>query len=292
MVLVPWVAGAQMLSDRAPPKHRIVHRNLLALRANPLGAGWEGKFSYRQRMFLTQSLALRDNFIGLGLSPSLTPTYARIGPYLEVQPATFIGFFFSWELFQYFGTFNQVQSFPSAQADYSEPALRMRTAGYPAAGNIFTAGVNVNLRFGPIVVRDTLKLLRPDVALTPGDTVFYDALTDLLMPDRRVSVTNDLDVLWQTPLNGFFAGIRYSAATPVYGEENGPADNSTHRLGPMLAWRIFDRDGARFNQPLIAVIVNWYAKHPHRTGQQTSAALPYFALGFQTCGDLLPLDPE
>ena len=80
-VLLPLLAGAQMLSDRAPPKHRSVHRNLLALRANPLGAGWEGKFSYRQRMFLHPSLALRDNFVGLGLAPSLTPTYARIGPY-------------------------------------------------------------------------------------------------------------------------------------------------------------------------------------------------------------------
>ncbi len=279
-----------MLSDQGPPEHRLIHRNTFAVRVNPLGAGWEGKFAYRHRLFVSPSLAFRDNFLGIGVSPSLTPTYGRLGLYAEAQPATFLGFWATYDVMQYFGDFNQLQSFPNAQADFSEPALKRRPAGYPTLGTIFTAAVNVNLRFGPIVIRDTFKLSRPDFPLHEGDTVFYEQLTDVLTPNRRVTVVNDLDLLWQTPLTGFFAGLRYSAAAPLYGSDNGPADNSTHRLGPILAWRIFDRDGARFNQPTVAVVINWYLKHPYRTGQQTPTAIPYFALAFQTSGDFLPLD--
>ena len=149
----------------------------------------------------------------------------------------------------------------------------------------------MNLRFGPIVVRDTFKVTRADVVLHPGDTVFYEQLTDLLTPNRRLTLTNDLDVLWQTPLTGFFAGVRYAAGAPLYGPDNGLGDTATHRLGPIFAWRIFDHDGARFNQPTVAMVINWYLKHPYRTGQETPTAIPYFALAFQTSGDFLPLDP-
>ena len=284
-------ALAQMLSDQAPPQHRIVHRNLLALRANPLGAGWEGRFAYRYRLYASESIALRDNFLGLGIAPGLTPTYARLGLYAEAQPTTFLGFWAIYEAMQYFGDFNQLQSFPFARVDFSDLALKAYPPGYPAFGTLFTFGVNVNLRFGKIIVRDVFKVVRPDFGLRRNDTVFYEQLSDLLLPNRRVTLINDLDVLYQAPLDGLFVGLRYSVGDPIYGIENGVAENSTHRLGPICAYRFFDHDGRRFNQPTVAVVVNWYLKHPYRTGQETPTAIPYFALAFQTSGDFLPLDP-
>ena len=204
-------AAAQLLSDRGPPPHRIVYRSLVALRANPLGAGLEARVAYRFRLFPAQSLAFRDNFLGLGLAPGLTPTYARLGVYAEAQPSTFLGFWAIYEAMQYFGNLNQVQSFPDARVDFSDRARKLAVPGYAAFGTVFTVGMNVNLRFGPIVVRDTLKFSRPDFALHAGDTVFYDVTSDLLTPNRRFTLVNDLDVLYQAPLVGLFVGLRYSA---------------------------------------------------------------------------------
>ena len=44
------VASAQMLSDQGPPLHRVVHRNTFALRYNPLGLLYDGRFMYRLRV--------------------------------------------------------------------------------------------------------------------------------------------------------------------------------------------------------------------------------------------------
>lgn len=289
----------QMLSDRAPPEERFIQRNLIAARVNPLGLGWDARFMYRQRMFASTSVALRDNFVSVGLAPALTPTYGRLGPVIEVQPATFLGFWASYDWMQYFGVLSHLQSFPRASSDFSEARIRALAAlpesdplhPYAAGGTMLTVGVNVNLRFGPLVVRDAAKAFMPNFTLRPGDWVLYEQLSDLLLGNRSFTVVNDLDLLLQLP-RGVFAGVRYSAGVPLYGRGQGGADNDTHRVGPFLVWRIFDEDGATFNQPTLAVVVNWYAKHRYRTGAETSAAIPYFAIAFQTNGDLLPLPPE
>src|SRR5688572_2267430 len=104
-------ALAQLLSDRGPPLPRVVHRNTLAIRANPLGLIYEGRFAYRQRLFASDKVALRDNFLSLGIAPGASPAFARIGVLFELQPATFLGFWAIYEYMQYFGTFNLLASF-------------------------------------------------------------------------------------------------------------------------------------------------------------------------------------
>ena len=281
-----------MLSDRGPPLHRFVHRNTVAIRVNPLGLIYEGRFAYRQRLYESQSTALRDNFLGIGIAPGASPAFARIGVLVEVQPATMLGFWAVYEYVQYFGTFNLLASYPSAAANFSDTAIRNRTPPPMATGGtMLTVGANLNLKVGPIVLRSQARLFAPDFKLRPGDTVFYDQFSDLLLANGRFTVTNDLDLLFQTKF-GLLAGLRYNVGVPLYGAENAPLeDNSTHRLGPFLAYRFFDRDGARLNQPTIAVVINWYLKHRWRTGADSSAALPYMALAFNVVGDLIPLEP-
>ena len=72
-VLVVALCGsavnAQMLYDQGPPQHRIVHKNTLAVRVNPLGLLYDGRFSYRLRLYESESKSLRDNFLGVGVAP-------------------------------------------------------------------------------------------------------------------------------------------------------------------------------------------------------------------------------
>jgi hypothetical protein len=281
-----------MLSDRGPPKHRVVHRQTLAIRVNPLGLIYEGRFLYRQRLYVSESTALRDNFLGIGLAPGASPAFGRVGVMVELQPATILGFWAIYEYVQYFGTFNLLAEYPSASANFSDTAIRNRTPPpVTTGGTMLTVGANLNLKVGPIVLRSQARLFAPDFKLRPGDTVFYDQLNDLLLANGRFTLVNDLDLLFQTSF-GLVAGVRYNLGIPFYGEENTPTeDNSTHRLGPFLAYRFFDRDGARLNQPTIAVVINWYLKHRWRTGADSPTALPYMALAFNVVGDLLPLQP-
>lgn len=50
LVLGATTASAQTLQYQGPPLHRIVHRNTFALRVNPLGLLYEGRFTYRLRL--------------------------------------------------------------------------------------------------------------------------------------------------------------------------------------------------------------------------------------------------
>lgn len=285
-------AFAQMLSDRAPPLHRFVHRQTLALRVNPLGLIYDGRFAYRQRLYFSESNALRDNFVGIGVAPGASPAFGRIGALLEVQPATILGFWATYEVMQYFGTFNLLASYPSASANFSDSNIRNRLPNpYVTGGRMLTLGANLNLKVGPIVVRSQARLVAPDFDLRPGDTVLYDQVYDVLLPNGGFTFINDLDVLFQTKW-GLVAGLRYNASVPMYGPAHAPLeDNDSHRLGPFLAYRFWDTDGRKLNQPTLVLIANWYLKHRWRTGADSSVGIPYFALAINVVGDLMPLDP-
>lgn len=118
-------ARAQMLNDQAPPQHRIVHKNTFALRYNPLGLLYDGRFSYRLRLYETDSKALRDNFIGVGIAPTASPAFVRIGPYVEFNPLTVLGFWATVQFAQYFGTFDLLQGFGGAQSVFSDSAIKV-----------------------------------------------------------------------------------------------------------------------------------------------------------------------
>ena len=112
----------------------------------------------------------------------------------------------------------------------------------------------------------------------------------LLDPD--VLVLTDLEPLWQAPFG--LLGVRYTAVHADYSRSTFPnggyfgnPNTPTHMIGPMVLYRFFDRPGARFNQPSVVLILNWYLTHRYRTGKAVSRAIPYGAIGFIFNGDLL-----
>lgn len=302
--LTSTVASAQMLQDRSPPQHRIVHRNTLALRVNPLGLLYEGRFVYRFRLYPSDSATLRDNFVGIGLAPGASPAFARLGLYVEVAPASFATFWVNYEVVQYFGTFDLFQSFPSARSDFSDPALSARRTlaaedplrNYRGNGTQLTLGLNLQVRLGEnIVLRNQLRVVRPQYNVRAGDTVFYDQFYDVLAPNGGWYLNNDFDA-WFNPKWGLIAGVRYSATAPFYtaaqfapGEVPGGI-NQTHRVGPMFGYTFFQRDGAKFNAPTVFLLAQWWLRHTYRAGQVSTQALPLLGVGFQFTGDFLPLD--
>jgi hypothetical protein len=297
-------ASAQALADRAPPQHRVVHRELVALRGNPTGLILDSRLSYRHRLYHDEGLALRDNYIGGGAALLVSPAFLRVGPYVEVAPASFVTLWSSLQYSAYFGTFGLMQSFASPRDDFSDEELDRRDdlfeddplANYSTSGLELTVGVDLQARVGSLAVRSQSRLIHANLDLRGGDNAFYDQVTDLLMPDAGISFVTDLDAAYLALDDHLVLGLRYTASVPFYPadsyqpSEPQEHDNTTHRAGPVVAYTFFNRDGSSFNSPTVLLLVQWWLDHRYRTGAETSQAIPLAAVGFRFTGDLISLD--
>lgn len=294
-------AQAQMYRDGPPPQHRLVYRDLSLVRLNPLGLITDARITYRYRLYESQSTALRDNFVAVGLTPMLSAGFARIGPTIEVQPASMLNLWAMYEFIQYFGTFNYLQSFPSAVANYSDTELKRLGSldksdprkNYAGRGGQFMAGATLMLKVSQFVLRDQLRVARPDMTLRAGDRVFYDIFYDLLVTNRGWYFNNDADLLWQSDF-GLTLGIRHtmarafaSDASFAPGDDRSKAVGLIQRAGPLGAYTWKQPDGARF-EPTVLLVLNWWIQSPYRTGQDVNRAVPYLVAAFSMTGDLTP----
>lgn len=309
LVALSSSAWSQTLQYQGPPLHRVVHRNTFALRYNPLGLLYEGRFMYRLRLYESDSIALRDNFVGIGLTPIASPAFVRAGPYVEIQPMTVLGFWASYTFVQYFGTFNLFQSFPSARSNFSDAEItrlgelaKGPTGGgeYLTNGTELTLGLDFQVKVLDFILRSRARLIRADMRLRDGDTVFYDQFYDVMVPNRGWYFVNDADLLYQTPNKRFVGGLRYTASLMFYNQthfQNGEVQenlNNMHRVGPFLGYTFKIDDGASFNNPTVFVLIQWWLQNRNRTGTAQnpdgiSQALPLLGVGFQMTGDFLPV---
>ncbi len=298
LVLSATPSTAQTLADQGPPAHRLVHKNTVAIRYNPLGLLYDGRFSYRFRLYENESKALRDNFIGVGIAPTASPAFLRIGPFVEFNPLSILGFWAAVQFVQYFGTFDLMQGFPGAQSNFSDTAIRQNTANRLVTnGYEVTLGATFQTKVSVLLIRSQARLVNGNLKLRDGDRVYYDQFYDVAVPNRGWFFTNDFDLLYQGLQNRLVAGARYTFTAPFYSQalhfdpSNAvqEADNSMHRVGPFVGYNFKIDDGARFNNPTVFVLVQWWAKHRFRTGADTSAALPLIGVGFQFTGDFLPV---
>ena len=139
-------------------------------------------------------------------------------------------------------------------------------------------------KVGPVVLRSRLTAMMTDMDLRSGDTTWYDPFFDVLSEDGGWTLVNDADLLLMLLDEMLIVGVRHNTTQALHDESGFDA---IQRIGPLAAYRFYDEPGSRVNRPTIFMLVNWYLAHPFRTGQDTSQAIPYVALGFALSGDLL-----
>jgi hypothetical protein len=297
---------AQMLKDGPPPEDRLVYNSLAIARVNPIGGVEFLRLTYRKRLYLAQELALRDNYVGGGLSTAITPAYAKLGALVETQPLTMLRLWAQFEIAGYYSTFSMVQSVPDVRDDFSDTELRRRAElpvgtidrNYATVGTHGTLGADFVAKIGPIALRDFMRLTTARLNLRGLDVAYYDLQDDVLAPNGGFVFFNDTDVLYVSDF-GLTAGVRFNVSHPFYdarhfggdvnaanaANPNGPMT----RVGPVVAYTFFSEDGAMFNNPTVLLIANWWLTHRFRTGADSSQAFPYIAVGFAFNGDLLPV---
>jgi len=291
------------LAVRIPPEWRLFYRSTVALRYNPLGLFSDNRVALRRRLFESSSPFFHNNFASIALFPSLSPAFSRLALGAELQPASFLTLWGNAELTAFFGTFNLLQSFPSARSEYSDSVVSRlgdlpagdRLAPYPTMGGQINLGADLQFRVGPVVARNQLRFVRAEMQLRDGDVTYYEQLWDLLVPNRGWYMNDDADLLFVTDF-GLTAGIRFNVAHAFYGQEHLQPGNALAdivngpqaRVGPLVAYTFWDDEGALFDRPTILVVTNWWVSHRYRTGADVSQAVPMVALAFQMQGDLLP----
>ena len=186
-------AAAPVAPPEAPAEDRIVYRSVSLVRVNPLGLQTALELGYQHRLFESDSILTRDSFVGFAVAPMLTPAFAKFGIAAQAQPVAVLFLAARWNFVGWFGTANHVQTFESADADFSDTAIadggeRGQNGG--ATGWEVDLTAELRARVGPVVVRNRTMAIRSELAATsrPTDPFYYDPMYDLLMPTARCEV--------------------------------------------------------------------------------------------------------
>lgn len=289
--------------------------NLTILRLNPVGLETRARFGLQNKLYPSTKPISENNFMFVGLFPKLNPVSAQLAIGGEIQPASIFNLRVFGEVQKYFGNLGYLQSFSSANANYSDETLAdikdMPTpATEPEAALVKHLAIQpmVQLKVGKIAVR-TLWML-DYWAFDTRDTTAYDATLDTLLPDNGWTLSTDTDVLY-VPGNGLAAGLRHSWVHPFYGSEhfmNAPdeaaydGDNAHQRIGLFGAFTFKDHGPSTFNKPTAILIVSMYLSHKYRAGEPGTLppghdagdyhtrAFPYLLAGFAFESDFLAVD--
>lgn len=284
-------------SQPAPeiPARRLVLNSLLVTRINPLGMELQTRGGYQARLFRDQRPLFRDNFLFVGAYPKLSPAGLKVGPVVEFQPLSIFNLRLSAEYVGFFSTSGFLQSYPSPNAEASDTAREVGKDGgqnYAASGARIALEPFVQMKMGPVVVRNRFALEYWRMGLRDEDRVWYDATLDTLVPGKGFTYADDLDVLF-LGLPPLVVGARYSWVKPRYSsrqlaaDETSTVDNSHHRVGLLAAYVFYDEGYTAFNKPAVILNVSWYLQHRFRTGADVNRAMPYLLLGFAFQSDLL-----
>ncbi len=269
------------------PRARVMYSNFVAIRYNPLGLVDRLRISYRHQLFRTVHPLLDGAWVDAGAEINVAPTFTSAGARLEIRPLSILAFSATYEFMGYFGVLDAVMPIASTSAPFWEDNLQARGdngENIPALGSRLTLAGTLQGKAGPIAIINTLTAVRVQLGLADDAPMMYDATQDLVLPNGGWGVINDLNV---AALVGKTAiGVRYSYADALHGT-GGIGDQPIHRVGPLVAYTFHDRPaGARFNKPTVLALLQWYASHVYRAGQERSAGVPMVAVALQFEGDL------
>jgi hypothetical protein len=308
--IAPGIAAAQPAErPPQPASWRLVLSDLSVLRLNPLGLETRARFGLQKRLYRSEKKISENNFGFLGTFARLNPASAHLGAGGELQPLSMFNLRAVAEVQRYFGTLGFLQSFPSANATYSDARLD-DLADSARGASVFHAAIQptLQLRAGPVAIRAVLQLDYWDLALRSGDVAAYEPTFDTLLPDRSWTLSTDTDVLY-VGRPGLAIGVRHTYVHPFYRRRHFiddadraayDGDNAHQRIGLFGAYTLRDDGPSRFNKPTVILIVSWYLSHRWRAGEPdtlplgagpddyTSRAFPYLLAGFAFESDFLP----
>lgn len=303
-------------ADRPPPAGwRLMLSDLTIFRWNPIGLETRARIGLQKRLYASQKAITRNNFAFVGAFPKLNPASAQLSLGGELQPASILNIRAFGEVQQFFGTFGFLQSFSSANANYSDQTLkdlRDDPVREPQAKRLLHASVQplLQLKVGPVAIRGLFQFDYWKYDLRAGEGLVYEPTYDTLLPKNGWTFAIDTDVLY-VGKPGLAIGVRHTIVKPFYGSEHFTdatdeaaydGANGHQRIGLFAAYTFKDHGPSRYNKPTVLLIASWYLSHRWRTGEPgtlpamtrgddfTSRAVPYFLIGYAFESDFLAVN--
>lgn len=303
--------------DAPPPSGwRFMLSDLSILRINPIGLETRARFGFQKRLYYSEKAVTKQNFAFAGLYPKLNPASASVALGGELQPASVFNLRVFGEFQQFFGTFGFLQSYTSADANFSDqrakdliddPVLK------PQATKLYHLSIQplLQAKAGPIAIRALFQLDYWALDIRDGDVTAYEPTFDTLLPDNGWTLQTDTDVLY-TGKKGLAIGLRHTFVKPFYKAKHFTDQaafdaydnqNNHHRIGLFGAYTLRDTGPSRFNKPTFVLILSWYLSHKYRTGtpdtldpghtadDYVSRAVPYVIAGFAFESDFMAVRP-
>ena len=297
---VGFIAAAHAAPPPPLPRHRVDYTKFFVVRLNPLGIQDVFDIGYRYRLYDSEEPLWRTGQVGVSFNPIVTPAMAKIGISAEIEPIAVLRLQARWEWQQYWSAFGHLQSYPKVDgADWSDSGIKAGKEAekeYSAGGWQAMLLAELRAKVSMIIIRSRLSAFYSDMNLNDGDTVWYDPFHDLLTPGKGWSLTNEADVIASLLDDSLLVGVRHSLAHAFYPDQAFATDDHDvddfpiQRVGPLVAWHVYDRPGASLSRVTVIALLQWYLSHPFRTGQDTNQGIPYVAIGCAINGELWRAD--
>jgi hypothetical protein len=201
--------------------------------------------------------------VAAGVSGYLSPSYTRVGPWVEVSPLSILDVRVGVEPTYYFGTFGSVVSFTGYGEDFSWESIRAR-ADQATTGVALRAYVKptFKMKAGPVMGAFSTQFER--WRSNASGPLFYEPYWDTLVrASGQTLVYTSAAVLVQT-----MGTSRHSlsvgglhAFMHVYGAPN----NNVQRVGPMV---VYEANGRVLGlpRPRVVASLSRYLSDPNKKG--------------------------
>ncbi|MFI5183600.1 MAG: hypothetical protein ACHQNV_04315 [Vicinamibacteria bacterium] len=273
VVLVAGLIGALpstgLFADEAPARtsERLLDEGL-GLSVNRLGLQNTLDLARIWRLSASRNPLVADAHVSLGITHTLTPSYTRLGPWVEVAPLSVFDVRLGAEGAGYFGTFGSLMSFAGYGDSFSDELRNSRKDEAQAGiGSRLYVSPTVKMRVGPVLAASgaDFEWWRSNAS----GPLYYEPSRDTLLKvdgDRLVASSSVVLVQHEMKGRGTIAWGLSHNLTYVFAAPS----NRSQRVGVVLLRQF---TGRRFGlkAPKVAGQVSYYLYDPTRKGQLTAA---------------------
>jgi len=262
---LPCGAAAQVA---APPRPWSTVEESLGASFNRLGLQNQLGIVWGRPLVRSADPLLADAHLAAGFTHTLTPSYTRLGAWVEIAPLSVFVLRAGAEPSLYFGTFGSLMSFSAYDDDFSDRTRDARSGdAYPGSAVRLHVTPSVRMRLGSFALASSAAL--EWWASNVSGPFFYEPARDTLLKaagDRLLLVSTVLVRERRTKSGGI---LRYGASHDLTEVPDAPG-NRSQKVGLIVARRLASRR-LGLPSPWIGARVGYYLDDPSRKGQLTAA---------------------
>ena len=267
LVVVSFVAEGEIVTagETAPRRSGSVTEESLGASYNQLGLQHVLGIRWTRPLFQSPHPLLADAHVSSGFAHTLTPSYMRMGIWVELAPVSVLGVRAGIEPGSYFGTFGSLRSHRSYESCFDSEC---GTAGIPGSAERSYLSPTLRLRLGSLAMASTATM--EWWWSSAAGPYYYEPSRDTLLRssgDRLLTVSA---VLVRQVARRDGGQVTYGLSYDLTYVWAAPG-NRAQRVGVVAARRLASKR-LGWQSPTVGLRVGYYLDHPQRKGQATVAA--------------------